>query len=262
MYMDRRLLFPAIAATAWAQQQPAPEAASIEALRDRVQQYYQMMVDKKYRQAEAMVADDSKEDYYNGRKPDIKSFDIMNIDLVNPTTAKVTIRAKVLMLMPGTGAQIFDMPTPTNWKIDNGAWSWYVPEEVKSATPFGKMLNNPTLGSGIDMKGAAPGTLENPDVGSLVNKIGIDRISIMLATVNTEQVATITNGLPGPVDVVLDPHVKAIKGISVDVSPTHLEAGGKATVKIRRTGSEKVFDIVSVSVEPFHRRFDIQVRAD
>ena len=63
--MDRRLLFPAIAATAWAQQ---PSQPSTEALRDRVQQYYQMMVDKKYRQAEAMVAMESKEDYYNGKK--------------------------------------------------------------------------------------------------------------------------------------------------------------------------------------------------
>ena len=260
--MDRRFLFPALAATAWAQQAPQPAQPNVEALRDRVQQYYQLMVDKKYRQAEAMVAEDSKEDYYNGKKPDIRAFDIMSIDLTSEQTAKVTIRAKVMMLMPGAGAQIFDMPTPTNWKLENGLWAWYIPEEVKSATPFGKMQNNPSFGAGMDMKGAAPGGVENPDVFALINKITIDRISVALSAKDPEQIVTITNGLPGPITLSLDPHIKTIKGLSVTADALHLETGEKAAIHIRRAGREKVNDVVAVTAEPFHRVFKIQVRAD
>ncbi|HXJ43262.1 MAG TPA: hypothetical protein VNH18_28535 [Bryobacteraceae bacterium] len=260
--MDRRLLFPALAASAWAQQAPQPAQPAVEALRDRVQQYYQLMVDKKYRQAEAMVAEDSKEDYYNSKKPDLKGFGIMSLDLTSEKTAKVTIRAKVLLLMPGAGAQIFDMPTPTYWKVENGSWSWYIPDEVRTATPFGKMQNNPSFGAGMDMKGAAPGGVENPDVGALVNKITIDRISIALSAKEPEQAITITNGLPGPINLSIDPHVKTIKGINVIADKLHLEAGEKSTLKIRRVGQEKVLDFVPVTAEPFHRVFNIQVRAD
>ena len=260
--MDRRFIFPALAATAWAQQAPQPAQPAVEALRDRVQKYYQMMVDKQYRQAEAMVAEQSKEDYYNGRKPDIKAFDIMSIDLRDQATARVIIKAKLMMLMPGAGAQMFDMPTPTDWKLENGAWCWYIPEEVKSATPFGKMQNNPSFGAGMDMKGAAPGGIDHPDVFALVNKITIDRISVGLTTKEPEQVVTISNGLPGPVDLTIDPHVKTISGIRVVAQELHLEAGGKASIRIVRTGDGKVRDIVSISVEPFHRVFNIQVLSE
>lgn len=258
--MDRRFLFPAIAATAWAQQQPAQPAA--EALRDRVKQYYQLMVEKKYRQAEAMVAEDSRDEYYNGKKPDLRAFDILSLDLQSATTAKATIRAKVLVLMPGAGAQLFDIPSPTYWKLENGVWCWYIPEETKAATPFGKMQNDTTSGAGMDMKGAAPGGIDNPDVGSLLNKITIDRISVVLSAKEPQQVVTIANGLPGPLDLTLDPHARSIKGIMIEVRPAHLEAGEKATVTIRRTAEGKVLDVVPVTAEPFHRVFNIQVRSE
>lgn len=256
--MDRRFLFPALAATAWAQQQPAQP--NVEALRDRVQQYYQMMVDKKYRQAEALVAEESKEDYYNGRKPDIKSFEITSINLTSDKTAKVIIKAKVLTLMPGVGAQVFDFPTPTDWKLENGNWAWYIPEEVKSATPFGKMQNAPGSGAGLDMKGAAPGSVDKPDMAALMNQVTIDRSSLTLSKSSPEQTVRITNNLPGPINLSLDPHIKAVKAVNVAVDKLHLESGEKATVSIRAVGDEKFSEVLPIIAEPFHRVFNIQVK--
>ncbi|MCU1324868.1 MAG: hypothetical protein JWN34_238 [Bryobacterales bacterium] len=260
MYMDRRLLYPAITVTAWAQQQPAQPAA--EALRDRVQEYYQLMVDKKYRQAEAMVAEESREDYYNGRKPDLKGFEILTLDMQTATAAKVTIQAKVVLLMPGAGGQVFDMPTPTYWKLENGAWSWYIPEEVKAATPFGKMKADSAAAPALDMKGAAPGGIDNPDVGSLLNQITIDKHAVKLSAKEPEQQVTIFNNLPGPLDLIIDSHVKTIKGLSVVVQPVHLEAGSKAVVTLRRTGENKIEDSVTILAEPFHRELTIKVQTN
>src|ERR1700691_5106919 len=97
-YIDRRFLFPVAAVTAWAQQ-PAPAAAEAEAaLRARVEQFYQLQVDKKFRQAEALVAEESKDDYYNRSKPDIKGFSIQEIQLLDDNTrARVTLKGKLVI---------------------------------------------------------------------------------------------------------------------------------------------------------------------
>src|SRR5580692_1418161 len=97
-HIDRRFLFPVAAVTAWAQQ-PSPAVAEVEAaLRARVEQYYQLQVDKKFRQAEAMVAEDSKDDYYNRAKQDIKSFSIQQIEFRRDNSrARVTLKAKLVV---------------------------------------------------------------------------------------------------------------------------------------------------------------------
>src|SRR4051794_20209879 len=101
-YIDRRFLLPiAAVTTVWAQQQ-SPEAAQAEAeLRARVDQFFQLQVDKKFRQAESLVADDSKDAYYDGNKYNIKGFKIDTIQLLDDNTrAKVTIKGRVTFVMP------------------------------------------------------------------------------------------------------------------------------------------------------------------
>src|SRR5215471_9362592 len=157
--MDRRFVFPAVALTAWAQTSPGAAEAE-KALRDRAQQFYQLQADKKYRQAEAMVADDTKDDYYASRKPDIKGFTIDKVELApDLKTAKVIVKAKVTVMMPGAGATTFDLPTPTEWKFEDGEWRWYISQAARAATPFGNMHTSGSDskgGSPLDTKGAAP----------------------------------------------------------------------------------------------------------
>jgi len=63
------------------QTSPAADEAK-QALIGRVQEYYKLLQDKKFRQAEKrLVAEESKEDYYAGKKPDIKGFDIARVEV-------------------------------------------------------------------------------------------------------------------------------------------------------------------------------------
>lgn len=262
--MDRRLLFPVITITAWAQQ---PSKPATEALRDRVQQYYQLTVEQKYRQAEALVAESARDDYYNGSKPTFKSFEIVSIDLLTDTTARVTLRAKVLAIIPMATQQIFSMPVNTYWKLENGLWYWYTPEDLKGVTPFGKLKTTPTNSSApksaeINQQGAAPGSLSNPDVGALLNQITLDRSEVTLSAKDPEQVVTITNGLPGPIDLVISPRAEQIKGIKVAVSALKLSAGQKSTIRITRTSAQKVSDEIVFTADPFPQTFRIQVRSE
>jgi len=259
MYMNRRLfLLPAAAATVWAQQAAPAEEETKKALVARVTEYFRLMQEKKYRQAESMVADESKDDYYNGKKPDIKGFDIMKVDLApGADVATVTVKAKVLVLMLGAGAQIFDMPSPTHWKLVDGKWYWFIPEEVKHTTPFGKIQTDPA--SALD---ALPNTKgKAPDLGALMGQVTIDRLNVTFTAKDPEQTVTISNGLPGPSDLRVDPHVEFIKGLTVTVSTLHLDSGGKATVRLRWDGKTAISDTVEIRASPLNLAFDIEVAA-
>ena len=79
--MDRKLLLPVVAVTAWAQQANPAAVEAEKAVRARAQEFFDLQVGKKYRQGEAMVAEDSKDDYYNGDKYSFKSFTIQRVEL-------------------------------------------------------------------------------------------------------------------------------------------------------------------------------------
>src|SRR5579863_5627310 len=137
--MDRRLLFPAIAVTAWAQQ-VSPEAAEAEkAVRARAEKFLQLEVDKNFRGAWALVADDTQDYFFNSGRPDIKSFVIENVELSdNNTRAKVTLKVKRMLNAPGMAGQLFDFPGISTWKLENGDWYWYI-DQSGMDTPFGRI---------------------------------------------------------------------------------------------------------------------------
>jgi hypothetical protein len=261
--MDRRLLFPAVAATAWAQQSNPAAVAAEKALRERVQAFYQLQTDEKYRQAEAMVADDTKEDYYVSKKPKIKGFTVEKIDLNDDLTkAKVLIKAKVLVLMLGAGAEIFEMPTPTTWKLENGLWCWYITPEAKVMTPFGKINTSGAASPGtLDIKGAAPGGIENPNLGALLDMITIDSTSVELTPKGPDRQVRIKNGLPGSIDLKINGREDRTNGLSVKIDKAHLEGGETAIVQFHLDGGKKLADTVEIVASPVNRVFDIQVTA-
>src|ERR1044071_4289257 len=58
--------------------QKAPPAVD-QALRERIARFYQLHVDSKFRQAESLVAEDSKDFFYSANKPKYLGFEIKQI---------------------------------------------------------------------------------------------------------------------------------------------------------------------------------------
>jgi len=261
--MDRRFVFPAVALTAWAQ--TSPNAAEAEkALRDRAQQFYQFQVDKKFRQAEAMVADDTKDDYYASRKPDIKGFKIDKAELApDLKTAKLIVKAKVMVLMPGFGPTTFDIPMPTEWKLEDGEWRWYISPEARVATPFGNMHTSKSNGppAAPAPQGAAPGGIDNPNLSALQNQISISKTSVRLGRSNRDDSVSITNGMPGTIELRLDAHVETIRGLAVKLDKTRLASGETAVVQLHLAGDKKIADTVDIVAQPLNRLLSIEVIA-
>ena len=257
-YIDRRFLFPVAAVTAWAQQ-PSPAAAEAEAaLRARAEQFFQLQVDKKYRQAEALVADDTKDPYYNGRKFDIKSFTIQRIELLDDNTrAKVTISAKVAFAVPAARTVVeLDAPKTTFWKLENGQWVWYVDSAAVIETPFGPVAPKPANGqSAPPPPQAMPRSA--PDISTLRTLVKVDSNSVVLTPEAPRQAVTVSNGLPGGVDLELSSDHG--EGFQAELEKKHLEAGETTSIRFTATGGNAETKVVQVFVSPLGTQLEIKV---
>jgi hypothetical protein len=259
------LLVPAFAltATAWAQQPPPSASEAEAALRARVERFYQLEVDKKFRQAEALIAEDSKDTFYNGIKPDIHSFKVEQIELKdNNTGAEVHAKVNVTFIMTGFAPVVADSPVTTIWKIENGEWVQYIDPEVYLQTPFGKLkFGTPQTGTpGANADPVPPPFKRPPDPATLMRAVKVDRDNIALTTAEPVQTATISNDLPGGVDLKLASG--GIDGVDAELDKTHLESGEKAVIRFRAKAGSHGSGVVQVLISPLGQQLAIHVTAN
>jgi hypothetical protein len=245
--MDRRLLFPAIAVTALAQQ-VSP------AVRARAQKFLQLEQAKNFRAAWALVADDTQDYFFNTGRPEIQSFTIDGVELSdNNTHARVTFRVKRTMPIPGMGGQTFELPGTSTWKFENGDWFWYV-DQTAVDTPFGKIAINKST------PGGAPGIPGIPDIASLKNQVSIDKSAVILSEASPVQTVAISNHMPGAVTVEIEE--TKIDGLVVEVDNKQLASQKVATVSFHAKPGTKPAGTVGIDVQPLGQHFDITVTSN
>jgi hypothetical protein len=195
-----------------------------DALRARITGFYQAHVDKKFRQADQYVADDTKDFYYEANKPAYISFHIDKIMYSDHfTKAKAIVTCKMHVVV-GFVDQVSMVPTPSTWKLENGQWSWYVDQKAGRETPFGHW----------SPQGTSPGVLPSmagaPDVQSLMKSVQADKRSVKLSAKesSSDQVMISTK-----MAVVLELESPKLTGLDVALDRTELKAGEQAKVSIR-----------------------------
>lgn len=250
--MDRRLLFPAVAVTAWAQQTSPATAEAEKALRARAEQFYQLEAEKKYRQAEGFVAEDSKDYYYDHDKPDNKGYRIDKIEFTDATHAKVTLLVSTILRAPGFPSQAFTVPQVQNWKLDKGEWAWYFVQSDTIDTPFGKWK----ITSGDGAISTPPGM--PADLTSLQKMLTIDRTAVeLVADSQKVESVTISNHLPGLVN--LEIGADRPQGLLVTIDKKQLGRDEKAVVSFSAVGSAKPSGTVRIDAGPL-QQFLIQIK--
>jgi hypothetical protein len=256
-YIDRTFLFLVMAITARAQQPAAAPADAEGALRARARQFFQLQVDKKFRPAEAMVADDTKDLYYNGKKFNINSFSIEKVEMLDDNTrAKVTIKAKVTRALPGFGIVELDALSTNLWKIENGQWVYYIDQSAAPETPFGPVKQ--PKGDGPPPPLSVAGKIG--DLSALRNLVKIDRNAVDVASGGPPQSVTLSNDLPGGVDLNLQ--TSNIEGLSAELEKKHLEPGEKTLIRFRATGKDAGAGVVRITVAPIGTQLDIHVKVN
>jgi hypothetical protein len=148
-----------------------------------------------------------------------------------------------------------DIPLTSAWKIENGQWVWFVDPAAGAETPFGTI--KPSTG-GTATPPSLPGI--RPDTSTLQASVKIDKASVTLTREAPLETATISNQLPGPID--LEVSSDPIAGVSVELEKKHLLAGEKTLIRFRSIGEGKGSGMVHVLVSPVPFPLDIRVTAN
>ncbi len=231
-----------------------PPADVDDALRARVTEFYKHHVDGSLRQAEKLVAEDAKDDFFAAMKPAIKDFRIDQIAYSeNYTKAKGTLNGKAMVHFMGMSApQLMDMPFPSFWKIENGKWCFYYFVDSERMTPFGKQ-------KAPSKDGKASGALDYKpaDLSTISQGVKPDRRVVKLD--DKEERVELTNQLPGV--VTLSFSEKEYTGIAAKLDKTELKAGETATLTITpRSAVGRPRTMVGVIVQPSNQLIQVEVR--
>jgi hypothetical protein len=228
-----------------------------DALRSRVQEFYQDHVDGKFRKAELLVAEESKDGFYAANKPALEAFHLGDVSYSDGyKKAKVTIVGKMTMNFFGMSApQVMDVPFPSYWKVEDGKWCWYIFNDPNRMTPFGKINPETTSKANGDPSAA----FQMPDVNAIVNAVRADRTAVKLSkSAGAEEKVTIANQMPGAVKLQIEK--ASYPGLEVKLDAADLRGGEKAVLTIRSVAAKEYLPrTVRILVQPINQAIDIIV---
>lgn len=257
-----------------AQEQAPPEVE--QELRARVNAFYQNFVDGSPRKAEAFVAEDTKDWYYNAGKNHYESFKIVG-DIKysdNFTKAIVVVAGKMERLISGQ-VVVMDVPQETRWKIENGKWCWtYHPEDTCLTPMCGKTPPAATAeeraAAGARPKDTTPASIRAAALAVLEQQpMGVDKDTV---TMNMDQTGSVevvfTNGADNDISIALDGPV--VRGLKAKLDRTMVPGHGKAVLSLvydpsDKSGPKDVWEPKGnipfrIVVAPFNRMFPVNVQ--
>lgn len=230
-----------------------------EALRARVTQFYQYHVEGKFRAADALVAEDSKDAFFGMDKPRCRVFALGAVKYSeNFTRAQVMISCDTEMLML-TGPMPVKRPLSSRWKLEDGQWFWYVepPKAEQTVTPFGVRKPQPAgpsaaqqdlLGRFVDMNAVTSGV-----------KADHTQFEFDPGAVSSGQVK-ITNSLPGSVTLSIEGG--GVAGLTFQLDRTELAGGQSAVLSLRyqpAEGRKPSPATIRIVVSPTGQEIPVQV---
>jgi len=229
-----------------------------KALRERIAFFYQCHVDGKFRQADQVVAEDSKDAFFAAEKPRYRGFEIVRIVYSeNFTRARAVVAVDTDFMAPGIGKMAVKAPLVSLWKLENGQWWWYVDPNAGWQTPFGTM--RPGEGS------SAPFHLNIPtrpeDAVRLLGKVTANKTEVRLSSYEpASDEVVLTNHMPGQVDLRLE--YNGFPGFEARLERQALRANESVKLLLRvepQDKSPKPTLTVNVRVEPLNQVIPIRV---
>ncbi len=210
------------------QLKPPPEVD--EALRARVHAFYQAHVDGKFRQAETLVAEEAKDDFFAMGKTQYENCQTLSVQYSeNFSRAKVTEGCKTTRNIHGASFPV-TWPIHSDWKVEDGQWFWFLPPVTEVQTPFGPKK--------VYKSGEEPSSASKPLpqidplalAKDILKQVQIDKTEV---TFRPDQAGTaevkLKNGMPGAIRFTV--HSDApIPGLSLRVPKEELGAGETATI--------------------------------
>jgi len=238
-----------------AQPGPTPPPEVDKALRARINEFCELHHQSKFRQAEQMVAEDTKDYFYNAGKPTYVSYEIQSIAYNQDfTKATAMVICEQYLPAPGFEGKTVKMLTPFNWKIENGQWMWYIDKDWLLVTPFGKMTLAPRPGENATPGPALPQPVIPMSIEQFLALVRADKTALRLKPGASDQVV-ISNGTSGVVTLTIVQHVR---GVEAKLDNAAIPAAGKAVLTLH-AGDLAASGVLKVGVRPVGRVISINV---
>ena len=257
------LLLFLTSSAAWSQQpfQKAPSGVE-EALRARVSEHYTFFQESKFRQAEALVTEESKDAFYNMNKARHMGFSIAGVTFADDVkSARVLVT--LMMLIPMMGSRPLPFPVSTKWKLVDGEWYAHFPLPKPGdvvQTPFGPKKI-------VERKFAPRTPIETaprPDLKSVGRMFRIDRDALEFPTSAPEPVQEsilIENQSRG--ELTVRPISKPIKGVKMKLTPASISPGEEGVLTFTYEPAvrqlRRQFRVRFV-IEPIAQRFSVKLK--
>lgn len=213
-----------------AAQNPFPNAPpeEQEALRARVDEFYSTFQQGQFREAEAFVAEESREVYYNAPKTRIFSYEIRSIEF-NPDLTEASVLVAVESLSP-LSAQPLKQPLQSRWiRVDD---EWYMHLKAVKAgeayqTPTGPMHFSQTTGK----DGARPPDFKPPNLASMQTAYQVSERNLRFVSGATEpQTRTITVKNKFQSALTLERLTRDFPGMEIKVESETIPQAGQITI--------------------------------
>lgn len=232
-----------------------------EALRGRIAKFYEAHRDGKFRLADQLVAEDSKDIFFESDKRRCKKFEISKIGYLSEDfqSANVLILCDTSLLMPPAGIVEVKMPIPSKWKVIDGQWFWYVEAQAARQSPFGKML--PGEGS----EGGLPTSIpRGPDAAALLKMVTVDKTALPFTAGQAGSLEIlISSELPGEAHLSIDAPKSSDLSYEIEKPALASKQSTRLTVRYkpdgrqpRRSSSQSEFRIL---VQPLNKVIPVQV---
>jgi hypothetical protein len=263
------VLLPLIA---FGQLQTPAEQAEV-ALRARVTEFLQYHVDGDFRKAYDLVADDTKEEYFNSGKARLNGFKVGEIQFTDDFT-KATVTATMSKTVSVLGQEIpVNSPSTTTWKIENGKWVWYNDVKATSVNPLSAASPaGPATPAAAASKsnnssnGGLPKDLDEKSIAaaakSILQQVGIDKKEATLALDKpSEDRVIFHNGMPGSVQLELS--APEVPGFTAKLEQSIARSGGDVAVVFHyepgASAGRRDPIAVQLVVQPTNQAFTIRV---
>jgi hypothetical protein len=227
-----------------------------EALRARVSKFYQLQAEKKFRQADALVAEDSKDVFFAADKLYFRGFEIGKITYSENFT-KATVMVVLDTDFPSVRVQLqVKMPHTSLWKVIDNEWYWYVipnPDGSK-LTPFGIMHRGPESTT----RAALP---RIPTPEEILSQVRADKSELRLSSYQpaTDEVI-VTNAMPGSIRISVE--YDQMPGLEIKPDRAEVKAGESVRIVFDYkppTRAPKPTATARIRVDPTNQVFPVKI---
>jgi hypothetical protein len=233
----------------------------MDAVKARVVQFYTYFKEAKFRQAEALVTEESKDLFYNAPKKPLLGFEVATIQF-NEQFDEAKVLVNVDTMSPLMGATPFKLPVGGKWVWVNDNWFLHM-EERKRESPFGEMKGGTGAPQGVTA-GAFSGQGIKPE--ALQNMYAVETRQVRFPGGSDEPVErSVVLHNTGPAKLEIEKQGADLPGLTVDTGEGQVEPGEQREIRFtydptvaNLTGERDIY----FGVLPLMQRFAIKVLVD